>query len=169
MSSDFFKPAVTVDVLMLSWQPEPRILLIQRNNTPFAGAWALPGGFMDATERPLEAARRELQEETGLDISELSFFGVYGEPDRDPRGRTLTLAYLGLLEQAPAVSGQDDARDARWFALNALPDLAFDHPQIVRDGLAHLRCRLENRHPEPLELAQAAERLQLLQRNLAEI
>lgn len=169
MSSDFFKPAVTVDVLVLCWQPTPQILLIQRNNAPFAGAWALPGGFLDATEGLHEAAQRELQEETGLQLTDISFFGVYGEPDRDPRGRTLTLAYLGLLESAAPVSGQDDARDARWFSLGQLPELAFDHARIVRDGLTHLHCRLENRHPEPLQLEQASERLQQLTRHLAEI
>ncbi|MBF2054029.1 MAG: NUDIX hydrolase [Candidatus Sericytochromatia bacterium] len=169
MSSDFFKPAVTVDVLVLCWQPTPQILLIQRKNAPFAGAWALPGGFLDATEPLHEAARRELQEETGLNIPEVSFFGVYGEPARDPRGRTLTLAYLTLLEVAAPVSGQDDARDARWFTLKQLPELAFDHARIVRDGLKDLRCRLENRHPEPLQPKQAAERLKQLRDHLTEI
>lgn len=154
-SIEYFRPSVTVDVLVLRWRVSRlELLLIQRANPPFKGAWALPGGFIEEAESLEASARRELAEETGLKVEQLSFFGVYGEPGRDPRGRTITLAYYSMvpLEQSQ-VSGQDDALQAQWFALEHLPDLAFDHAQIVQDGLANLEARLAHRYPESVALA----------------
>lgn len=109
-----------------------RLLLVQRGKDPFAGKWALPGGFLEETETLEECARRELKEETGLSaplrFEELKSFSTV---DRDPRGRTITVAFLAEVPLAE-VAGADDAADARWFALDEIPELAFDHDEIVR-------------------------------------
>lgn len=145
----FFRPSVTVDVLVLRWHTQRlELLLIQRARDPFAGAWALPGGFIEPDETLMASAQRELQEETGLMLDALHCFGVYGDPGRDPRGRTLTVAYRALLlDDALAAVAADDAQDARWFSADALPELAFDHAQVVQDGLADLRAELQGRYP----------------------
>ena len=131
---EYPRPAVTVDCLVfLSTQATTKILLIQRKNPPFKNKWALPGGFIDIDE-PLErAAYRELKEETGISDIELQQFRTFGKPGRDPRGRTISIVYYGFIknqnEQARAGS---DARNAQWFDLNMLPDLAFDHDNILK-------------------------------------
>ncbi len=116
------------------------VLLIRRGRTPYQGAWALPGGFIEPFEPPQDAARRELAEETGLEYTgPLALVGVYGDRGRDPRGWTVSAAYVGEIEgEAPPVLGGDDAEEARWFPIDALPALAFDHDAIVADALAML-------------------------------
>ena len=130
---------MTVDVALLARQPAPRILLVQRGREPFAGSWALPGGFVDEGERVLDAAARELDEETGVGVASLMLLGVYDTPGRDPRGWTVSVAFLGVLERELAAHGADDANDAAWFDLAALPKLAFDHDAIVAAAAARLR------------------------------
>lgn len=157
---EYFKPSVTADVMVLRPGAQGlELLLIQRAHAPFAGSWALPGGFIEADEQLIDSARRELHEETGLQLQELYFFGVYGAPGRDPRGRTITVAYSALLEADAAADakGLDDAADARWFDCQQLPVLAFDHAQIIAEGLENLRCRLANTYPlqPPLTLSPA--------------
>lgn len=133
----YFRPSVTTDVGVFHKAHENakvQVLLIQRNNPPFQNHWALPGGFIEENESLELSARRELQEETGLNLPELQFYNVYGEPGRDPRGRTITLVYWHLLQgEQPVAQAADDAADARWFDLDALPELAFDHLQILSD------------------------------------
>ncbi|MGB4593368.1 MAG: NUDIX hydrolase [Coriobacteriia bacterium] len=139
--SEYERPALTGDTIIVRGAVGAReLLLIKRGNPPFVGMWALPGGFLDAFERPEDAARRELAEETGLAFTgTLALVGLYGERGRDPRGWTISAAYLGVLDDDRAdVSGGDDAAEARWFPVGALPDLAFDHAGIVRDALAML-------------------------------
>jgi 8-oxo-dGTP diphosphatase len=132
------RPMLTVDVVALARSAgPPSVLLVQRAHPPFAGGWALPGGFVDEGERVIEAAPRELLEETGLRVEQLDLLGVYDTPGRDPRGWTVSVVYIATLERESAVTGADDARDARWFSADSLPELAFDHALIVRDALAH--------------------------------
>ena len=134
---DFHRPALTADVVAIAGTAAPRVLLIRRGHDPFVGQWALPGGFVDEWERPEDAARRELAEETGLaHTGPLAIVGVYGEPGRDPRGWTVSAVYLALLEDEVAVDGGDDAAEAAWFGADALPPLAFDHQLIIADALA---------------------------------
>ena len=133
------RPALTVDLILLTREPSPRVLLIQRKHEPFQGRWALPGGFVDEGETLETAARRELQEETGVTVSAIEQFGTYGDPGRDPRGWTVSVVYLVRVE-AEELSAQagDDAAEVAWFALTDLPLLAFDHRQILTDVTASL-------------------------------
>ena len=111
------------------------MLLIQRGNPPFKGAWAFPGGFMDMDETTEQCAIRELEEETGLRLSDVHQIGAYSKVDRDPRGRTITVAYLAIVDEPVAVTGQDDAAKAEWWPLSDLPHLAFDHYDIMQDAI----------------------------------
>jgi 8-oxo-dGTP diphosphatase len=132
----FPRPALTVDVVALAGDPPSRVLLIRRANAPFAGAWALPGGFVDESERCADAAARELSEETGLTARELSLLGVYDTAGRDPRGWTVSVVYrMSAGEGAPEPRGGDDAAEARWHPLAELPPLSFDHAQVIADAI----------------------------------
>ena len=135
------RPAVTADCVVIGSAADSSryVLLIQRGNEPYKGCWALPGGFMDMDETLEQCALRELKEETGLtpsgDITELKSFSTV---DRDPRGRTITVAFLIEMTLTEAKGG-DDAADARWFPLNELPPLAFDHDEIIKEALARIQ------------------------------
>jgi 8-oxo-dGTP diphosphatase len=151
---EYPRPAVCVDCVVFGL-PEtdtsrppasPDVLLIQRGRPPFAGMWALPGGFVDIDE-PLEAAAaRELEEETGIRGAALEVAGVYGAPGRDPRGRTISIVYRALVwKSAHSPQGGDDAAKAQWFSLSALPPMAFDHNQIVKEITENLRRDIRTR------------------------
>ncbi|WP_235737290.1 NUDIX domain-containing protein [Nocardioides alcanivorans] len=136
MQSQFL---VTVDVVAFS--PGDHVLLVRRANPPYAGSWALPGGFVEPNEDLPEAAARELAEETGLELRarELRQLAAYGAPDRDPRrGRVVTIAFHVRLATQPDVMGGDDAAHAAWVPVETalVEGLAFDHAQILRDALA---------------------------------
>ena len=127
------RPAVTADCIVITKEAKPKVLLIQRGDEAFKGCWAFPGGFMNMDETTEQCAIRELEEETGLRLSDIHQIGVYSKVDRDPRGRTVTVAYLAIVDAPMAVKGQDDAVKAEWFSLSALPQLAFDHVDIMQD------------------------------------
>ena len=128
-------PAVTADCLVFAHTDEGmKLLLIQRKNEPCKGKWAFPGGFMDIDETTIDAARRELKEETGLVVGELHRVGIFDAVDRDPRERIITVAYYTILDKPAEVSGLDDAAQAKWFLLTELPDLAFDHKEILQEA-----------------------------------
>jgi len=137
----YVRPMLTVDVAVLTQAAVASLLLIQRAHPPFAGDWALPGGFVEEGERVADAAPRELAEETGLRAGSLrlGLLGVYDTPGRDPRGWTVSVVYLTTAPAELPVRGADDAGDARWFHTDALPKLAFDHAQIVADALSARR------------------------------
>lgn len=132
---DYPRPAVSADVVVVS-EDHSSMLLIQRKKDPYAGCWALPGGFMEMDESADLAAIRELKEETGLEVSSVQQIGAYSGVDRDPRGRVVTVAYFATAKTTDHFAAADDAADARWFSLEELPDLAFDHPQIIADAMA---------------------------------
>lgn len=129
------RPAVTADCVVITSEEEPRVLLIERGEEPFKGCWAIPGGFLNMDETTEQCAIRELEEETGLKIDKANQIGAYCKVDRDPRGRTISVAYLAIVERPVEVSGQDDAAKAKWFPVNALPPLAFDHDEIMADAM----------------------------------
>jgi len=123
------RPAVTVDAILISNQNS--VLLIERGHEPFKGKWALPGGFVDMDEALESACIRELKEETGLTVSVLKQFRTYGAVNRDPRGRTISIIFYSFSEEEVIPQAGDDAAKAQWFSLNQLPELAFDHQQIL--------------------------------------
>jgi len=139
---DFPRPALTADILLVSREIRPRILLIRRKNDPFAGSWAFPGGFVNEGETILAAARRELAEETGLTVPDLEQLYTAGDPGRDPRGWTVTVAFLARVdaESLNAIAA-DDAEEVKWFPLGELPPLAFDHAMILGRARARLLDR----------------------------
>lgn len=129
---------LTADVITIGHQNGvAHVLLIERAYDPFAGYWALPGGHIDADEMPEAAARRELFEETGVEVEGLELVGVYAAPGRDPRGRYVTWAYAARFEYLPELKAGDDAAAARWVPVSQLRagDVAFDHGQILTDAL----------------------------------
>jgi 8-oxo-dGTP diphosphatase len=130
------RPMLTVDVAVLTGGSAPQVLLIQRAHPPFAGEWALPGGFVEEGERVADAAPRELAEETGLKLTSMRLLGVYDTPGRDPRGWTVSISYFATVQAEGPVTGGDDAQQARWFPADTLPKLAFDHATILGDALA---------------------------------
>jgi len=131
---------VTVDaVIFRKANNENEILFIQRKNEPFKGKWALPGGFVDDNEDLLDAARRELKEETGLAIVNLEQLGAFGKPYRDPRHHTVSIAYTGFAPDNSEAIGADDAVEAKWFSVKNLPELAFDHSDIVTLALEKVK------------------------------
>ena len=131
---EYPRPAVTADCVVIANEKEPKVLLIQRGNEPFKGCWAFPGGFMNMDETTEQCAVRELEEETGLKVTEIKQLGAYSKVDRDPRGRTITVAYLAIIDKVENVKGLDDAAKAQWFPLSDLPKLAFDHEEIMADA-----------------------------------
>ncbi|MCQ2237571.1 MAG: NUDIX hydrolase [Bacteroidales bacterium] len=132
---EYPRPAVTADVVAITKENDPKVLLIQRKFDPYKGCWAFPGGFMDMDETTEQCAIRELNEETGLVYSSMTQIGAYSKVDRDPRGRTLTVAYLAIVDKPLLVNAQDDAAKAEWFSINNLPPLAFDHDEIMVDAI----------------------------------
>jgi 8-oxo-dGTP diphosphatase len=127
-------PALTVDGAVVE---DSSVLLVRRRNPPFAGTYALPGGFVDYGETVEGAVAREVQEETGLAVAVARLIGVYSDPARDPRGHTVSVAFL-VRRRGGTLRGADDADEARFFPLDALPTLAFDHARILADARALL-------------------------------
>jgi 8-oxo-dGTP diphosphatase len=139
---DYPRPAVTADIVIVTLEEKPRVLLIQRKHDPFVGCWALPGGFVDEGERLVDAARRELLEETSVEDVELEQLHAFGDPGRDPRGWTVTITFLARVPPASLKpKAADDAAAVEWFPFDALPALAFDHSEILRRA----RVRIEDR------------------------
>jgi 8-oxo-dGTP diphosphatase len=143
---EYPRPAVTTDCVVFGLDDgDLRVLLIQRRDKPFAGRWALPGGFVHMEENLDAAARRELKEETGLSCDYLEQLYSFGEPGRDPRGRTITVAYYALVRRTEhQIRGGSDAKEAAWFSLHDLPRLAFDHDTIL--ATAHKRLQAKVRY-----------------------
>ncbi|MDP2114385.1 MAG: NUDIX hydrolase [Bacteroidota bacterium] len=135
-SYSYPRPAVTVDAILISKQNS--VLLIERGREPFKGKWALPGGFIDMEEQLETACMRELEEETGIRISELKQFKAFGAVDRDPRHRTISVIFYAFTEDEIIAQAGDDAAKAQWFPLDQLPELAFDHQLILEEFKAEV-------------------------------
>lgn len=159
------RPALTVDCVVFGVDDdELRVLLIQRDIEPFAGDWALPGGFVQMDESLDEAARRELREETGIGPVYLEQLYTFGGIDRDPRGRVVSVAYYALVKLSDhRVQAATDARDARWFPVWDTPTLAFDHERVLSVALERLRGKVRYQ-PIGFELLPAKFTLTQLQR-----
>ena len=140
-------PAVTTDCVIFGFDGERlQVLLIERGIEPYKGRWAFPGGFLKMDETAEEGALRELKEETGLEGAYMEQFHTFSAPERDPRERVITIAYYALVK-IQEVKGGDDAASARWFPLDEIPSLAFDHDYILRMATQRLR---EQIHFQPI-------------------
>lgn len=136
-------PAVTADCVVFGFDgTELKVLLIERESEPYKGLWALPGGFMNIDETAEQCARRELKEETELNIEQLEQLHTFTDVNRDPRERVISIAFWAVTRIAD-VRGSDDAVRAQWFALDELPPLAFDHERILRMGIS----AMQNQYP----------------------
>jgi len=126
----------TIDVVVVK---ENKILLVKRKNQPYKDKWALPGGFVKINEDTLSAAKREVKEETGVSIEILGIIGVYSDPKRDER-HTISIAYLGfpLNPNSKLKPQKNETKEVKWFEIDKLPELAFDHKQIVEDAISVL-------------------------------
>jgi 8-oxo-dGTP diphosphatase len=136
---DYPRPAVTADsVVFCNGSDGLSVLLIERMNEPFKGCWAFPGGFMEMEEDAEDCAKRELKEETGLEIRTMRQLGALTDVNRDPRDRTISIAFYAVIEKSD-VKGSDDAAQARWFPIDSIPPLAFDHDKILRMALEEIK------------------------------
>lgn len=132
-------PAVTADCVIFGYDDKDiKVLLIQRANEPYKGKWAFPGGFMNIDETAEQCARRELEEETGLKDVEVEQFYTFTDVNRDPRERVITVAHYALIKQSE-VKANDDADEARWFSLDKIPSLAFDHKLMLDKAIEQLK------------------------------
>lgn len=139
---EYPRPSVTTDCVIFGFDSNGlSVLLVERGIEPFKGCWAFPGGFMKMDEDAETGARRELQEETGLEAEYIEQFGTFTDVNRDPRGRVVTIAYYALVKKSE-VKGADDAAQARWFPIDSIPPLAFDHDRILRVALKTLREKI---------------------------
>jgi len=135
------RPSLTVDAAVFrTVNNKTELLLIQRKFPPYQNKWALPGGFVDMDETLEEAVARELFEETGIAGVELKQLKAFSSVNRDPRGRTVSVVFWGLLNKITAARAGDDAADARWFELQNLPPLAFDHKEVVEEAILKLNA-----------------------------
>jgi 8-oxo-dGTP diphosphatase len=133
---DHPRPALTVDIaLFYRSENAIEVLLIKRAGEPFKGLWAFPGGFVDQDESLEDAAQRELLEETGVSGIHLVQIGAFGDPGRDPRGHTVSVAFAAVLDRRLEACAADDADDTAWHSTRRLPKLAFDHKKILRLAL----------------------------------
>jgi len=139
--------AVTTDCVIFTYEDRQlKVLLVKRGGEPYKGCWAFPGGFLQNDETARDGALRELREETGLEAAAIGELGVFSDPDRDPRERVITIAFYALIKPAEVLGG-DDADEAAWFAIDALPQLAFDHKKIFKAAMERLRRDI---HFEPI-------------------
>ncbi|MEM3023707.1 MAG: NUDIX hydrolase [Candidatus Parvarchaeum sp.] len=128
---EYKSPSLAVDGVIIK---DNQILLIKRKNDPYKDKWAMPGGFVEYGERTEDAVLREVKEETGLEAKISQLVGVYSDPKRDPRKHVVSITYL-LKDISGTERGGDDAKEAKWWNVNKLPELAFDHQYIINDAL----------------------------------
>lgn len=146
---DYPRPALTTDIVVFTLREQQlQLLLIRRANPPHAGMWALPGGFLDMDEAIDRCAQRELEEETGISGVYLEQLYTFGAPQRDPRGRVISVAYYALVPEhrLPRPRAASDAAEVAWFPVNALPKLAFDHGDIITLAQQRLTAKLSYSH-----------------------
>lgn len=130
---DWPRAMVTTDALIFADVEKPKVLLILRGNDPYKGRWAFPGGFIEMDEELIDSAARELKEETGLTGVKLKQMHTFGTVGRDPRGRMITVTFLGIVrEDQMDVAAGDDAAEAKWFDIDQLPEMAFDHAEVAK-------------------------------------
>jgi 8-oxo-dGTP diphosphatase len=130
---DYPRALVTVDAIIIDGETKKRILLIERGNEPYKLMWALPGGFIEMHENLEDSVKREVLEETSLCGIEFTQFKAFGNIGRDPRGRNISVVFFGFCSNINNAIAGDDAKNLKWFDLDKLPELAFDHSKIIKD------------------------------------
>ncbi|MBR9705602.1 NUDIX hydrolase [Candidatus Pacearchaeota archaeon] len=144
---DYERPSVAADIVIFTIKNEKlKILLIKRGVEPFIDSWALPGGFIKMDEDLDDSAKRELKEETGVTPKYLEQLYTFGDVKRDPRGRVISITYFALIDyekSQPKLNAKTDAKEAKWFSINDLPELAFDHKKILSYALKRLKWKFE--------------------------
>lgn len=145
MKEKFEKPSVTADIVIFTVKENDlKVLLVKRGIEPFKNKWAIPGGFVGINESLDQAAKRELEEETGIKDIYLEQLYTFGDPKRDPRGRVITVAYIALVSSENIkLKATADVSDAQWFSVSKIPNLAFDHKQLLDYALKRLRWKFE--------------------------
>ena len=147
MSKEYKNPALTTDIILFSDYKDGedlKVLFIKRKYEPFKNKWAFPGGFVEYNEELEEAAKRELEEETSIKDVCLKQLGAFGRVGRDPRGRTVSVVYYANVNSSELfIKAQDDAKEAQWFSVNKLPELAFDHAEIIAFALETLKPEIK--------------------------
>jgi len=134
--------SVTADAVILRVRDDQlQVLLVKRTKPPFEGQWAIPGGFVEEKESLADAARRELKEETGIDVMYLEQLYAFGDVGRDPRGRVVTIAYFKVIDSDPDLSHDDEVSEVRWFPVYKTPQLAFDHKIILEHAITRYAVR----------------------------
>jgi 8-oxo-dGTP diphosphatase len=141
------KISLTVDTVLLTYQSQLKVLLVERRYPPFQGSWALPGGFVEENETLYEAALRELEEETSVKGIHLFPIAPSDGLNRDPRGRTISMIFLGITTHPRQARAGSDAKRIRWWPLQALPPLAFDHYQVIQSVQAKMQSLYNLTHP----------------------
>lgn len=146
MAKEYKNPALTTDIIIFSIiEKDLKVLLIKRKNEPFQDKWAIPGGFVEYDEELKIAAKRELEEETNIKNIHIEELGAFGRVGRDPRGRTVSVVYYACVNHSKLnIKAQDDAKDAQWFSMKKLPELAFDHAEVMASALENLKIKIEN-------------------------
>jgi 8-oxo-dGTP diphosphatase len=141
---NFPRPAVTIDTLVYREGNDCiEVLLIKRKKEPYKDYWALPGGFLEMDETPEDGAKRELMEETSLNIEVLKEIGTFGDLNRDPRGRTITIAFYTFIDhRLQEATARSDASEVGWFSVKDLPPMAFDHEKIFKEGILKLKSHI---------------------------
>ena len=144
---DFPKPSVTADIIIFTIKSDDlKVLLVKRRIEPFKNYWAIPGGFVRLNESIEEAAKRELEEETGVKEVYLEQLYTFGDVKRDPRGRVITVSYFALVDSEKAkqeLRATADVSEAKWFSISSLPKLAFDHNKILNYAIKRLKWKFE--------------------------
>jgi len=147
MKKEYKNPALTIDIILFFHdedEKDTKALLIKRKYAPFKDKWAFPGGFVEYDEELEDAAQRELEEETNITGICLKQLGTFGRVGRDPRGRTVSVVYYAYVKNLSSlnVKAKDDANDAQWFSIEKLPELAFDHAEIMDFALKNLKIKI---------------------------
>ena len=149
--SDYWHPAITTDAVVFGFDGEKlNILLIERGAEPYQGRWALPGGFIKEDDESAEdGVYRELKEETNVDDIYLEELKTFSKRGRDPRERVITIAFFALVVKSKyQIKGGDDAKEAKWFPIDSLPELAFDHKDILNDAISELKANISRNTTE---------------------